>query len=50
MFGGNYIAKIGDETYKAATQGPYALICRNLLETEPEGFAGELAAAVALFI
>ena len=44
------ITQIGEETYKAATQGLYALVCRNLLETEPEGFAGELAAAVALFV
>ena len=50
MFGGSYIVQIGEETYKAATQGLYGLICWNLLETEHEGFAGELAAAVALFI
>lgn len=46
----SYIAQIGEETYKAATQGIYALVCRNLLETETPEFAGELAAAVALFI
>ena len=50
MSGGNYIVRIGEETYKAATRGLYVVICRNLLETEPEEFAGELAAAVALFI
>jgi hypothetical protein len=50
MFGGSYIAQIGEETYKAATQGLYALVCRNLQDTESEVFAGELAAAVALFI
>jgi hypothetical protein len=50
MFGGDYIVQTGQETYKAATQGIYALVCRNLLETESEEFARELAAAVALFI
>jgi hypothetical protein len=50
MFRGSYIVQIGEETYKAATQGLYGLISWNLLETEHEGFAGELAAAVALFI
>jgi len=50
MFGGNYIVGIGEETYKAATQGLYALVYRNLLETESEKFARELAAAAALFI
>ncbi|MGB7546649.1 MAG: hypothetical protein WBM14_02780 [Terracidiphilus sp.] len=50
VLGGNYIVQIGEETHKMATQGLYALICRNLLETEPEELAGEMAAAVALFI
>jgi hypothetical protein len=50
MSGGSYIAQIGEETYKAATQGLYALVCRNLLGAESEEFAGELSAAVALFI
>lgn len=50
MFGGNYITQIGEETYKAATHGLCALICRNLLETESEQFAGELASAAALLI
>ena len=50
MSGGDYIVQIGEETYKAATQGIYALALRNLLETESKEFAGELAAAVAMFI
>lgn len=50
MLGDGYIVQIGLETYKAATQGLYALVCRSLLETESEGFAGELAAGVALYV
>jgi len=36
MFGRDYIVQIGEETYKAATQGLYALVCQNLLETESD--------------
>ncbi len=46
----SYITQIGEDTYKAATQGLYALVCRSLLGTETEQFAGEMAAAVALSV
>jgi len=50
VIGDNYVVQIGLETYKATTHCVYTLACKNLLETESGTFAGELAAAVALFI
>jgi hypothetical protein len=50
MIGDKYLVQIAENTQKAIISGLYAYFYTRLLKTEEEAFAGELAAAIMLYL
>lgn len=50
MFGDSHVLNLAKTTQQEVSLALYALVCSRLIKSEEELFAGELAAAVAMFV